>query len=164
MPEGYDATQSYPLVMATHGAGERGNNYNNLRSHRLATSWADPKNQAKNPAFVFAPQVPSGLRWTTDADPDQTDYINVQLATLDALAAIEAEFNIDPDRIYVVGLSLGGHAAWGLPLARPRPLRRRRAHVRPRLHVAGRRPDRPADLGVHRRNRRRRSGLADAPA
>jgi len=112
VPENYDSNVSYPLVMAAHGAGERGTDLRNLPPHRLATSWADPANQANHPAFVFAPQVPSGLRWTTDADPDQTDYINVQLAALDALSVIEAEFNIDPDRIYVVGLSLGGHAAW----------------------------------------------------
>lgn len=112
VPENYDPNVSYPLVMAAHGAGERGTDLRNLPPHRLATSWADPVNQANNPAFVFAPQVPSGLRWTTDADPDQTDYVAVQLATLDALSLIENEFNIDPDRIYVVGLSLGGHATW----------------------------------------------------
>ena len=112
VPEDYDPAVSYPLVMAAHGSGERGSDYRNLPPHRLATSWADPVNQAVNPAFVFAPQVPSGLRWTSDGDPDQTDYINVQLAALDALAEIEAEFNIDPDRIYAVGLSLGGHATW----------------------------------------------------
>ncbi|MEO0558634.1 MAG: phospholipase, partial [Bacteroidota bacterium] len=102
IPENYDPNVSYPLVMAAHGAGERGTDLRNLPPHRLATSWADPVNQANNPAFVYAPQVPSGLRWTTDADPDQTDYVAIQLAALDALSQIEAEFNIDPDRIYVV--------------------------------------------------------------
>ncbi|GAB5537092.1 MAG: hypothetical protein Rubg2KO_33410 [Rubricoccaceae bacterium] len=112
VPENYDPNVSYPLVMAAHGAGERGTDLRNLPPHRLATSWADPANQANHPAFVYAPQVPSGLRWTTDADPDATDYVPIQLAALDALSQIEAEFNIDPDRIYVVGLSLGGHATW----------------------------------------------------
>ena len=112
VPEDYDPNVSYPLVLAAHGAGERGTDLRNLPPHRLATSWADPANQATNPAFVFAPQVPSGLRWTTDADPDDTDYVAIQLATLEILSNLEAEFNIDPDRIYAVGLSLGGHATW----------------------------------------------------
>lgn len=112
VPEDYDPSVAYPLVMAFHGAGERGSDYRHLRPHRLATSWADPVRQAENPAFVLVPQVPTGLRWTTDQDPDVTEFVPIQLATLDILELIEAEFSVDPDRIYAVGLSLGGHATW----------------------------------------------------
>lgn len=112
VPENYDPAVAYPLVLALHGAGERGSDYRNLPPHRLATSWADPARQADNPAFVLAPQVPSGLRWTSDSDPDDSAFVPIELATLDILELIEAEFNIDPDRIYAVGLSLGGHGTW----------------------------------------------------
>ena len=112
VPEDYDPSVAYPLVLALHGAGERGSDYRHLGPHRLATSWADPTRQADHPAFVLVPQVPSGLRWTTDQDPDDTDFVPIELATLDILDAIEAEFTIDPDRVYAVGLSLGGHATW----------------------------------------------------
>ena len=112
VPEGYDPSVEYPLVLALHGAGERGTDYRHLPPHRLATSWADPARQAEHPAFVLAPQVPSGLRWTSDTDPDESSFVPIQLATLDILAAVEAEFNVDPDRIYAVGLSLGGHGVW----------------------------------------------------
>lgn len=112
VPEGYDPAREYPLVMAFHGAGERGTNLVNIERHRLATAWVEPAVQAKHPAFVLAPQVPSGLRWTSDTDPDASAFVPIQLATLDILAAVEAEFSIDPDRIYAVGLSLGGHATW----------------------------------------------------
>ena len=112
VPEGYDPAVAYPLVLALHGAGERGNDYRHLPPHRLATSWADPARQAEHPAFVLAPQVPSGLRWTSDEDPDESAFVPIQLATLDILAAVEAEFSVDPERIYAVGLSLGGHGVW----------------------------------------------------
>lgn len=112
VPENYDPEVAYPLVIAFHGSGERGSNLQNLPPHRLATSWADPVNQAENPAFVLAPQVPSGLRWTADQDPAASAFVPVQRATLDILDLVEAEFNIDPDRVYAVGLSLGGHATW----------------------------------------------------
>lgn len=112
VPENYDPSVSYPLVMALHGAGERGSNLVNIERHRLATAWADPAVQAEHPAFVLAPQVPSGLRWTSDADPDDTDFVSIELATLDILDVVEGEFSIDPDRVYVVGLSLGGHGTW----------------------------------------------------
>ena len=112
VPADYDPAVEYPLVLALHGSGQRGDDLQNLVPHRLATSWADPARQAEHPAFVLAPQVPSGLRWTSDEDPDASAFVPIQLATLDILAAVEAEFSIDPDRIYAVGLSLGGHGVW----------------------------------------------------
>ena len=112
VPEGYDPAVEYPLVVAFHGLGESGTDYANLRSHRLATSWADPATQADYPAFVLAPQTLRGRRWTTDQDPDDSEFVAVQLAVLDILDLVEGEFSIDHDRVYAVGLSLGGHATW----------------------------------------------------
>ena len=113
VPVDYDPTRSYPLVLALHGAGERGSdNERHIRVHRLATSWADPINQANNPAFVVAPQVASGGRWTADAPVDGSEFNGFQITTLNILDSLETEFNIDPDRVYVTGLSMGGHGAW----------------------------------------------------
>ena len=59
VPEQYDSTKKYPLVLALHGSGERGDdNISHIRAYRNATSWADPINQVKYPCFVVAPQVP----------------------------------------------------------------------------------------------------------
>ena len=112
VPEGYDPALEYPLVVAFHGLGESGTDLVNLERHRLATSWADPARQAEHPAFVLAPQTLVGRRWTTDRDPDDSEFVEVQLAVLDILDLVEGEFSIDADRVYAVGLSLGGHATW----------------------------------------------------
>lgn len=113
VPENYDPSVAYPLILALHGAGERGtNNTSQVAVHRLATTWADPVNQAEYPAFVVAPQVPPDLRWSAETDPDGSSFTNVQLATLAILDGLEAEFTIDPERVYVVGLSMGGHGTW----------------------------------------------------
>ncbi|MEM1126818.1 MAG: alpha/beta hydrolase-fold protein [Bacteroidota bacterium] len=120
VPADYDSAQAYPLVLALHGAGERGDdNERQIRPHRLATSWADPVNQARRPAFVVAPQVPRDARWTADAPPSTTAFNDVQLATLAILDSLEVEFNIDLDRVYVVGLSMGGHGVWDFISRRP---------------------------------------------
>ena len=64
VPEDYDSIETYPLVLALHGAGERGSdNVTHVASYRLATAWADPVNQAQNPCFVVAPQCPEGRSW-----------------------------------------------------------------------------------------------------
>lgn len=104
VPVDYDSTQSYPLVLTLHGSGERGNdNETQIVNHRLATSWADPVNQANYPTFVVSPQVPSGGSWVT------TPVVGTTMAILDSMAR---EFNIDENRLYVTGLSMGGFGTW----------------------------------------------------
>ena len=118
VPDGYDPDVAYPLVMALHGAGERGDDYRNLTvgdaSTNGLTTWATPPVQDEHPAFVLAPQVPSGLRWSAETDPGQSELTPVQLTTLEILDSVEAAYNIDPDRVYVAGLSMGGHGTWDL--------------------------------------------------
>ncbi len=106
VPAEYDSTQAFPLVLALHGAGERGtDNERHIQLHRLATSWADPANQATYPAFVVAPQAPPNGSWTNN---------NEALTTFAILDSLANEFNIDPDRVYITGLSMGGHGTWNL--------------------------------------------------
>jgi predicted esterase len=115
VPEDYDPETTYPLVLTLHGAGERGsNNESQIAVHRIATTWADPANQAEDPTFVVSPQVPPGRRWSAEQPADQSDFTDVQLTTLAILDALAAEFTIDPDRVYVTGLSMGGHGTWDL--------------------------------------------------
>src|SRR5262249_43932443 len=58
------------------------------------------------PALVVAPQCALGTQWS--------------LATLSRLLdGIQAEYAVDPDRIYLNGVSMGGHATWALAIAEP---------------------------------------------
>ncbi len=113
VPAGYDGSQAYPAVVAFHGSGERGtDNVRHIAVHRLATAWADPANQARNPAFVVAPQLPTTLRWTADAPVASSSFNIAQRAVLDLLDTLQVRYAIDPNRVYLTGLSLGGHATW----------------------------------------------------
>ena len=101
---------SYPLVLALHGSGAEGND--NLRQ---LSPWFQPMvfishtNQSRFPLVFVAPQCPGGRDWSDPA-------VQAQLfALIDALAA---EFPVDTNRLYVTGLSMGGHATWALPLVR----------------------------------------------
>ncbi|MDZ7316993.1 MAG: prolyl oligopeptidase family serine peptidase [candidate division KSB1 bacterium] len=120
-PDFYDPAQRYPLVLALHGAGERGDdNQIHIELHRLATSWADSANQKKYPCFVVAPQCPADNRWV-DSDwstgyyrISDTPVSNELLAVVDLLDSLVAAYSIDADRLYVTGLSMGGYGTWDL--------------------------------------------------
>jgi poly(3-hydroxybutyrate) depolymerase len=121
VPEKYDPTQKYPLVLALHGAGERGNdNEAHIKVHRLATAWGDTINQRHYPCFVVAPQCPTDQRWV-DNDwakgfyrVDQIPISNEMQTVVNLLDSLQREFSIDTLRLYVTGLSMGGYGTWDL--------------------------------------------------
>jgi len=98
-------------VLALHGSGEAGSdNLLHIQRSRLATSWADPVNQARYPCFVVAPQYPVGGTWQ-----DGTGIIRPELAAANNIIdSLVHEFSIDTNRIYVTGLSDGGFGTWDL--------------------------------------------------
>lgn len=105
LPAGYDAggTRHWPLMLFLHGAGERGTNLARVKVH------GPPKIAETNAAFPFilvSPQCPPGERW----DPQ---------ALLALLDAVKSRHLVDPERVYVTGLSMGGYGTWALAAAAP---------------------------------------------
>jgi predicted esterase len=106
IPANYSPSQKYPLVLALHGAGERGtNNTSQIMKGEMATSWADPVNQAKYPCFVVAPQCPTNEYWGNDP---------IVAADIDLMDSLIREFTIDTNRLYITGLSMGGFGTWDM--------------------------------------------------
>jgi pimeloyl-ACP methyl ester carboxylesterase len=104
VPDHYDSTRSYPLVMTLHGNGKQGTDNLQIQGSRMVTVWADPVNQATHPCFVVAPQCPVGIF-------DWYDISTTLIALLDSLARA---YSIDADRQYITGLSMGGIGTWEL--------------------------------------------------
>lgn len=106
VPEGYDAQgEAVPLLLFLHGKGERGNNLNKVKAH------GPPKMIERGRDFgaiVLSPQCPGESWWT--------DELDLLVALLDK---IEDDYNIDPDRIYVTGLSMGGFGTFALAGKQP---------------------------------------------
>jgi predicted peptidase len=91
-----------PLVLFLHGAGERGHDVDAVRRHGLPKV-LETRNPFAEPVVVVAPQCPPDSWWTLELDALE--------ALLDHALATEA---IDPDRVYLTGLSMGGHGSWHL--------------------------------------------------
>jgi predicted peptidase len=98
---------SSALVLFLHGSGERGDDGTlqtmaglgpYLRAH------ADDF-----PAYAVLPQAPLGSDWAG---------VHAR-AALAAVALVEQEFPIDPDRIYLTGMSRGGYGAWDVAMLAP---------------------------------------------
>jgi dienelactone hydrolase len=104
VPENYDSTKLYPVVLALHGWGECGSDNNlQIHMHRMATTWADSANQVLHPCFVVAPQGPLNIGWYDS---------NVMANVYDLFDSIVNHFSIDANRQYITGLSMGGYMTW----------------------------------------------------
>ena len=109
LPEDYNPQQAkrWPLVLFLHGAGERGDDLNALTRHgppKLVEAGQD------FPFIIVSPQCPKGGWWEWER------YTTALAALLDE---IESNYVVDPDHMYVTGLSMGGYGTWALAIAYP---------------------------------------------
>jgi predicted peptidase len=114
----------YPLVIFLHGAGERGND--NLSQLKYFPTWmAEQSARKAHPCFVLAPQCRDEQKWV-DVDWSKIESTpQSPTPTVDMLAVIAAIEDtlqrepIDPARIYLTGLSMGGYGSWDLAARMP---------------------------------------------
>lgn len=121
-PAKYDASKKYPLVLFLHGAGERGTNNEAQLVHGVR---GFVERVEKYPCFLVAPQCPNDVKWV-DVDWSGDKHTMPKTMSeplrlsLEALDAVQKEFSIDPQRIYVTGLSMGGYGTLDAVSRRPK--------------------------------------------
>ncbi len=99
LPPDYEAFDTpWPLVLFLHGIGERGSDLNMVKAHGPAQLIEQGQNF---PAVIVCPQCPDDEFWSPD----------VLNALLDSIIA---KYNIDENRVYLTGLSMGGYGTWQL--------------------------------------------------
>jgi predicted peptidase len=114
IPPNNDSAQKYPLILWFHGGSGRGSDNESQivgENEKGAHVWTTPQSQVAFPAFVLAPQCPKNENWS---DPDLNEVNTHLQASLEVLALVQKDYPIDPDRIYLVGQSMGGLAVWTL--------------------------------------------------
>lgn len=102
VPPGYNGENQWPAILFLHGAGERGDE--GLMSTQVGLGYAIRRQPERWPAIIVFPQSPRERQWAGDAE-------KIALA---ALAQVEKEFRVDPDRVYLTGLSMGGAGTWSI--------------------------------------------------
>jgi predicted peptidase len=107
VPSNYADVESWPVIMFLHGSGERGSD--GLIQTAVGLGAAIRQDAKRYPAIVVFPQVPRDSQWI--GVPGE--------AAMSALEQTMGEFNADPDRVYLTGLSMGGRGAWYLAYRYP---------------------------------------------
>ncbi|HZL11367.1 MAG TPA: prolyl oligopeptidase family serine peptidase [Prolixibacteraceae bacterium] len=104
LPKDYsEKGEPSPMIVFLHGSGERGNDLEKVKA------WGPPAIVEKNPDFPFivlSPQCPEGQWWNSYLIKGMIDDV---LAT----------YNVDKNRVYLTGLSMGGFGTWDLAIAYP---------------------------------------------
>ncbi len=140
-------TKKYPLVINLHGLGESGDSNGNCGSapcngnnEKQLTYWASQHQQANNgsyPAFYIFPQCvttywnngqeENGYMMFKNQNTGQpynpSDAVKRVLQLIDfivngGITSNGVKFNIDPERVYVMGYSLGGNGTFDMLMRR----------------------------------------------
>lgn len=108
-----------PLVLFLHGAGERGtDNLAQLRNG-AAELLGNPESRRRFPCFYVLPQCPAEARWV-EVDWGAPRHSlpaapSVPLSQVrELILTLRDELPIDPLRVYLIGLSMGGYGVWDL--------------------------------------------------
>lgn len=91
VPPNYEPTREYPLVVCLHGAGFTGEAYLERWQPRLGDRY-----------ILVCPTYPGGAWFTRGAE----DLV------LETLRAVVFRYHVDPDRIFLTGMSNGGIGTW----------------------------------------------------
>ncbi len=109
LPVNYDAGQPIPLVISIHGFAE-------WPAHQMELSRWNDLSDEENFMVVYPSGRDFPLRWRTNGLGES--LIDVQFIA-DLIEKLEEDYNIDPQRIYVNGLSNGGGMSFQLACTLP---------------------------------------------
>ena len=98
-----DTTRKWPLMIFLHGSGESGTDLQKVKAHGPPKLIEKGK---KFPFIVVSPQAPPETGWRTE----------VLKSMLDDL---KKRYRVDPDRVYLTGLSMGGFGTWNFATKYP---------------------------------------------
>ncbi len=97
----------FPLMLFLHGRGE---SHGDLQ---LVAKWGPPKLAAQGeslPFIIVSPQCPADDSWNSDTQQQRLELL---------LKHVIEKHNVDPSRIYLTGLSMGGYGSWSLAARLP---------------------------------------------
>lgn len=99
-----NAGEGLPLIIQLHGAGERGDDLSLVDVHGFSKVLAK---EDINCRFIM-PQCPKETFWAARVE-----------SIVELIEKVIKDFDVDPKRVYLTGLSMGGFGTWYTAMARP---------------------------------------------
>jgi predicted peptidase len=107
-PARYDAKKSYPLIVYLHGSRD-------TVSRDL--DWYQESIQKENPVFVITPKCEEpNLGW---GDTWHEGHTLAAAKTLNLADSLIKQYNIDTNRLYIYGISMGGFGTFSILAKEP---------------------------------------------
>lgn len=114
----FSRSETYPVVLFLHGAGERGNdNISQLKWGVM--NFATDESMRSHPAIVIAPQCPKGSTWSNFEGYGEREELLLKdrpskplEMAMEVLDQVIQNNAVDTTRIYITGLSMGGFGTW----------------------------------------------------
>ena len=111
-----NSTQTYPLVLFLHGSGERGTDNQKQLTH-VDIVFGKPEFLQQYKCFVIIPQCNENYRWVNvdwklpkhKMPSEPSDYLQ---AVMQLMNNLTQNLPIDSNRLYIMGLSMGGFGTW----------------------------------------------------
>lgn len=117
VPEGYDATKSWPLMVALHGLNS---------NPRQILGYPGFTKLAQEHGYILAAPMGYNTRgWYGGRGQTSRRWDPMNLGELsekdvmNVLEIVRGEFNVDSKRIYLMGHSMGGGGAWHIGIKYP---------------------------------------------
>ena len=107
VPINYDPGKTHPVILYLHSIAERGED--GLKQTQIGLGTYIRQDRERFPFIVVFPQTRHNEIWTGD-------MATLALKVLDKTVE---EFNGDPKRLYLTGISMGGHGTWYLATKTP---------------------------------------------
>ncbi len=98
-----------PLIIQLHGAGERGHGGDELHLVDVNGFSKFVANDDTHECMIVMPQCPKDGFWAGKVE-----------SIIEFIEQIKSEFDIDPDRISLTGMSMGGFGTWFTAMAAPK--------------------------------------------
>lgn len=119
VPPGPANLKRMPLVLLLHGSGERGDDNSAQLRNGVAELLGSETAAARFPCFYVVPQCAIRLRWVErdwgaerhELPPEPSKPLS---AAVELLESLLSSHPIDPQRVYLIGLSMGGFGVWDL--------------------------------------------------
>lgn len=110
-PTDFDGSESLPMIVFLHGAGERGSDLEKIKAHGIPKLFSKDENYEGIRAITISPQCPEERTWY--------DFKWDVISLIDEVAD---KYNVDKSKISLCGISMGGFGTWEIALQVPEKL------------------------------------------